>query len=241
MLCLTPFSKIFHFPFSCVRYSAASRVERVTGDGPCSVWTTTSSRSMRCTAWTRSDLQTWRAVTPTPVNRPGSLGNGRRWEPEKQWRIPTTDLWDLNCFLCTVNALLFEKDCTREISRVSCVKYSCYFLPVISPLLQCSASCGQGYRQRPISCSEVPVENDNYEYGHQSLSNCQGTPPEIYMPCNLDPCPAPQEWKVGIWGPVSESIFLMLSSHGHQCDVQAEHARVWSDATIINGSQTNTS
>uniref|UniRef100_A0AAQ4QA41 ADAM metallopeptidase with thrombospondin type 1 motif, 9 n=1 Tax=Gasterosteus aculeatus aculeatus TaxID=481459 RepID=A0AAQ4QA41_GASAC len=117
----------------------------------------------------------------------------------------------------------------------------CYFLPVISPLLQCSASCGQGYRQRPISCSEVPVENDNYEYGHQSLSNCQGTPPEIYMPCNLDPCPAPQEWKVGIWGPVSESIFLMLSSHGHQCDVKAEHARVWSDATIINGSQTNTS
>ena len=80
------------------------------------------------------------------------------------------------------------------------------FLFLCSP--QCSASCGQGYRQRLISCSEVHVENDNYEYGHQSLSNCPGTPPESYMLCNLDPCPSPQEWRVGIWGPVSESVLL---------------------------------
>lgn len=78
-------------------------------------------------------------------------------------------------------------------------------MPVIYAILQCSASCGQGYRQRLISCSEVHVENDNYEYGHQSLSNCPGTPPESYMPCNLGPCPLLQEWRVGIWGPVSES------------------------------------
>lgn len=57
------------------------------------------------------------------------------------------------------------------------------------------------------------MENDNYEYGHQSLSNCPGTPPESYMPCNLGPCPPPQEWRVGIWGVVSESMVLMLSSH----------------------------
>lgn len=49
------------------------------------------------------------------------------------------------------------------------------------------------------------MENDNYEYGHQSLSNCPGTPPESYMPCNLGPCPLLQEWTVGIWGAVSES------------------------------------
>lgn len=80
-----------------------------------------------------------------------------------------------------------------------------FFMPVIYAILQCSASCGQGYRQRLISCSEVHVENDNYEYGHQSLSNCPGTPPESYMPCNLGPCPLLQEWRVGIWGLVSES------------------------------------
>lgn len=97
-----------------------------------------------------------------------------------------------------------------EITRVSCVEYCYYFTPVIYSLFQCSASCGQGYRQRLISCSEVHVENDNYEYGHQSLSNCPGTPPESYMPCNLDPCPSPQEWRVGIWGLVSESMVLKV-------------------------------
>lgn len=80
------------------------------------------------------------------------------------------------------------------------------FTLVVVPPLQCSASCGQGYRQRLISCSEVHVESENYQYGHQSLSNCPGTPPESYMPCHLDPCPSPQAWQVGLWGPVSEPL-----------------------------------
>ncbi len=95
-----------------------------------------------------------------------------------------------------------------EITHVSHVEYCCCLIPVIYSLLQCSVSCGQGYRQRLISCSEVHVENDNYEYGHQSLSNCPGTPPESYMPCNLGPCPPPVEWRVGIWGLVSEFMIL---------------------------------
>lgn len=95
-----------------------------------------------------------------------------------------------------------------EMIPVSCLEYRCCFILVICPLLQCSASCGQGYRQRLISCSEVHVENENYEYGHQSLSNCPGMPPESYMPCHLDPCPLPQEWRVGIWGPVREPMVL---------------------------------
>lgn len=89
------------------------------------------------------------------------------------------------------------------IPRCWQVEY-CYFMNEKwkSSLHQCSVSCGQGYRQRLISCSEVHVENDNYEYGHQSLSNCPGTPPESYMPCNLGQCPPPQEWRAGIWGRV---------------------------------------
>ena len=94
----------------------------------------------------------------------------------------------------------------REIIPASCLAHCCCFILLIYPLLQCSASCGRGYRQRLISCSEVHVANENYEHGHQSLSNCPGTPPESYMPCNLDPCPSPQEWRVGIWGPVSECM-----------------------------------
>lgn len=86
----------------------------------------------------------------------------------------------------------------------------------ICPPLQCSASCGPGYRQRLVSCSEVHVENENYEYSHQSLSSCPGTPPESYMPCDLEPCPPPLEWRVGIWGPVSARLKTFI----HQLFIQ---------------------
>ncbi|TKS70948.1 disintegrin and metalloproteinase with thrombospondin motifs 9 [Collichthys lucidus] len=82
----------------------------------------------------------------------------------------------------------------------SCNTQACELIWITGEWTECSASCGQGYRQRLISCSEVHVENDSYEYSHQSLSNCPGTPPESYMPCNLDPCPPSQEWRAGIWG-----------------------------------------
>lgn len=109
-----------------------------------------------------------------------------------------------------VNHHLWTQWCGNDRNH-PCFLWGIAFMPLIYSLLQCSASCGQGYRQRLISCSEVHVENDNYEYGHQSLSNCPGTPPESYMPCNLDPCPVPQEWRVGIWGPVSQSVFVVQS------------------------------
>lgn len=87
----------------------------------------------------------------------------------------------------------------------SCNTRPCELIWITGEWTECSASCGRGYRQRLVSCSEVHVENDNYEYGHQSLSNCPGTPPESYAPCNLDPCPGPQEWRAGTWGPCSAS------------------------------------
>lgn len=76
---------------------------------------------------------------------------------------------------------------------------------VISPPRQCSASCGQGYHQRLVSCSE----NEHDEHGHQSLSDCPGTPPESYKPCRLDPCPSAPAWRVGTWGPVSGPFIRM--------------------------------
>lgn len=102
---------------------------------------------------------------------------------------------------CCVSVLFRSRSSTPTFKLVE--KCCPSFMPVVFCLLQCSVSCGQGYRQRLVSCSEVHVENDNYEYGHQSLSNCPGTPPEGYMPCNLGTCPPPQEWRAGVWGPVS--------------------------------------
>uniref|UniRef100_A0A3Q0RHB0 ADAM metallopeptidase with thrombospondin type 1 motif 9 n=1 Tax=Amphilophus citrinellus TaxID=61819 RepID=A0A3Q0RHB0_AMPCI len=99
----------------------------------------------------------------------------------------------------------------------SCNTHACEFIWITGEWTECSASCGQGYRQRLISCSEVHVENDNYEYGHQSLSSCPGTPPESYMPCNLGPCPLLQEWRVGIWGACSVSCGDGVMKRTVQC------------------------
>uniref|UniRef100_A0AAX7V026 GON domain-containing protein n=1 Tax=Astatotilapia calliptera TaxID=8154 RepID=A0AAX7V026_ASTCA len=111
----------------------------------------------------------------------------------------------------------------REVHEMYCVNQ--IRPPEIESCLNCKSSCksppftscGQGYRQRLISCSEVHVENDNYEYGHQSLSNCPGTPPESYMPCNLGPCPLLQEWRVGIWGPCSVTCGDGVTARTVQC------------------------
>uniref|UniRef100_A0A665U9L4 ADAM metallopeptidase with thrombospondin type 1 motif, 9 n=1 Tax=Echeneis naucrates TaxID=173247 RepID=A0A665U9L4_ECHNA len=110
----------------------------------------------------------------------------------------------------TLHCVDHNQNCPRFLRRIA-------FMPVIYSLPQCSASCGQGYRQRLISCSEVHVEIDNYEYGHQSLSNCPGTPPESYMPCNLKPCPVPQEWRVGMWGSCSVSCDDGVMERSVQC------------------------
>ncbi|KAE8298082.1 A disintegrin and metalloproteinase with thrombospondin motifs 9 [Larimichthys crocea] len=99
----------------------------------------------------------------------------------------------------------------------SCNTQACELIWITGEWTECSASCGQGYRQRLISCSEVHAENDSYEYNHQSLSNCPGTPPESYMPCNLDPCPPSQEWRAGIWGLCSASCGDGVMERTVQC------------------------
>ncbi|XP_026161930.1 A disintegrin and metalloproteinase with thrombospondin motifs 9 [Mastacembelus armatus] len=99
----------------------------------------------------------------------------------------------------------------------SCNNHACEFIWITGEWTACSASCGQGYRQRLVSCSEVHVENDNYEYDHQSLSNCPGTPPESYKPCNLGPCLSQQDWRVGTWGPCSVSCGDGVMERTVQC------------------------
>jgi len=68
---------------------------------------------------------------------------------------------------------------------------------------QCSVTCGKGYRQRLVSCSEIYTGKDHYEYGYQNTVNCPGTQPPNIQPCYRGECPVSASWRVGNWGSVS--------------------------------------
>lgn len=71
---------------------------------------------------------------------------------------------------------------------------------------QCSVTCGKGYKQRLVSCSEIYTGKENYEYSYQSTINCPGTQPPGVQPCYLRGCPISATWRVGNWGSVSRLL-----------------------------------
>lgn len=75
---------------------------------------------------------------------------------------------------------------------------------------QCSVTCGKGYKQRLVSCSEIYTGKENYEYSYQTTINCPGMQPPSVQPCFLRECPVSATWRVGNWGSVSSQ----LGSHG---------------------------
>lgn len=68
---------------------------------------------------------------------------------------------------------------------------------------QCSVTCGKGYRQRLVSCSEVFAGQDSYEYTYHASASCPGAQPPSVQPCHLGDCPVSAAWRVGNWGSVS--------------------------------------
>lgn len=87
--------------------------------------------------------------------------------------------------------------------------------PLPQPLSpQCSVTCGKGYKQRLVSCSEIYTGKENYEYGHQAATNCPGTQPPSVQPCYLRECPASATWRVGNWGSVSRWLSYPITGCG---------------------------
>lgn len=76
-----------------------------------------------------------------------------------------------------------------------------YFIFLLC-IFQCSVTCGKGYKQRLVSCSEIYTGKDHYEYGYQNTVHCPGTPPPNVQSCYLGECPVLASWRVGNWGSV---------------------------------------
>uniref|UniRef100_A0A7M4FG01 ADAM metallopeptidase with thrombospondin type 1 motif 9 n=1 Tax=Crocodylus porosus TaxID=8502 RepID=A0A7M4FG01_CROPO len=84
-------------------------------------------------------------------------------------------------------------------------------------LLVCSVTCGKGYKQRLVSCSEIYTGKDHYEYGYQNTVNCPGTQPPNIHPCYLGECPVLATWRVGNWGSCSVTCGVGVMHRSVQC------------------------
>lgn len=69
---------------------------------------------------------------------------------------------------------------------------SVYLISVLSASLQCSVTCGIGYKQRKVWCMKDGQKVDDEE--------CSKKKPPGKKECSLEECP---EWYTGGWGPVS--------------------------------------
>ncbi|MGH0121107.1 UNVERIFIED_CONTAM: hypothetical protein FKN15_071967 [Acipenser sinensis] len=96
---------------------------------------------------------------------------------------------------------------SKPLASQKCKTVPCEYLWITGDWSQCSKSCGTGYQQRMISCSEVHSIQDHYSYDSQSVShaNCPKPHPPDIQKCNLGECPSAASWKVGLWSKCSKS------------------------------------
>ncbi|XP_032067588.1 A disintegrin and metalloproteinase with thrombospondin motifs 9 isoform X2 [Thamnophis elegans] len=98
-----------------------------------------------------------------------------------------------------------------------CTLPPCEYIWITGDWSECSVTCGKGYKQRLVSCSEIYTGKDHYEYGYQNTVHCPGTPPLNVQSCYLGECPVLASWRVGNWGSCSVTCGIGVMHRSVQC------------------------
>ncbi|XP_015683302.1 A disintegrin and metalloproteinase with thrombospondin motifs 9-like, partial [Protobothrops mucrosquamatus] len=105
-----------------------------------------------------------------------------------------------------------------------CTLPPCEYIWITGDWSECSVTCGKGYKQRLVSCSEIYTGKDHYEYGYQNTVHCPGTPPLNVQSCYLGECPVLASWRVGNWGSCSVTCGIGVMQRSVQCLTNSDQA-----------------